>query len=133
MDDFRGRLQSLVDRVETKPTHRFVLGLLGEDPITVILHVNTHDTTREGDTGRYGGPKGTGPEETYTVNFYLPFGGEETNEEIFERLLKISLLADHHETQEWFRVDGKIFKDPHLVGLFSMSPVEQRGFDAIDF
>lgn len=127
--DFRERLQSLVDRVETKPTHRFVLGLDGDNEITLFLHVLTKDTTQEGDRGRLGGPKGTGPGETYTVNFYLPFSHAESDEEIFERMLKISLLADHHETQEWFRVDGKIYKDPHLKGLFSMVPINQRGFE----
>lgn len=130
---FRERLQSLIERVETRPGHRFALSLHGDEEITVILHVTTQDTTREGDTGRFGGPKGTGPDETYTVNFYLPFGTSETDDEIFERLLKLSLVADHHETQEWFRVDGVLYKDPHLVGLCTMAPVNQRGFDVVEF
>lgn len=132
MGTFRERLQSLIDRVETKPTHRFALGLVGGNEIKVFLHVLTRDTTREGDEGRYGGPKGTGPDETYTVNFDLPFR-DGTDQEIFERLLKMSIMADHHETQEWFRVDGKLLKDPHRDGLFSMKPVQQQQFDPIDF
>lgn len=129
MDELMGHTEHLLERVEKKDDFSFEVnpGREEEGTVKIVVKLLTTDSTRDSDEHR---KKVTIlPGDTYHVNFDIEFDPLVPEDEFYERLLKMMAFVRIHETQEWFRVDGKIFRDPHLVGpIVDVPPIKQRGF-----
>ena len=53
-----------------------------------------------------------------------------TEDAFFERLFKTVAFSEIHEAQEWFKVDGACWRNPHVVGpLVDIPDMPMRGFE----
>lgn len=126
--DFERRVENLFTRINYKPDYNWALGRSDPyDPAhrrTVYLRARTIDARPEDKTTRPFQQDADDCWITGTIQVHCTM----TDNEILDRLLELILRTEHHEAQEWFRVDGTIWRDPHTGPLYKW-PAQSAGVD----
>lgn len=100
--------RSWLEHVTYKPHMTFTILKLDQYQLTLEMRMRVEDTYRPG-------------EMTHVISgvsfYYETFKNKQQN--FYKWVLSQLIMLETHETREWFKVDGKIFDNPH-------APIEQR-------